>query len=148
MSELEKKYSRESWELVEKTSKVTRKYSDLDFDFIAHPLSGDVPALTDSDAVKRSIRNLMLTGTYERPFQPTIGANLKQLLFEPINPMTQMSIQLLITDVIRLHEPRVAVLDLKVQVSEDESGYNVVLVFAINETSEITTVDFFLERLR
>jgi phage baseplate assembly protein W len=90
----------------------------------------------------------MLTGTYERLFQPDLGANLKQLLFEPISPMTQLSIQLLISDIIRLYEPRVSIVNLQVSIPSTEDGYNVHLVFAIDNLSEVTTANFFLERLR
>jgi phage baseplate assembly protein W len=128
--------------------KTVRKFSDLDFDFIPHPVSGDINTLTDANSVKRSIRNLMLTGTYERPFRPNLGGNLKQLLFEPVSPLTQISIQVLISDIIRIYEPRVEILDLQVSVNPDETGYNVHLVFAVNETSDVSSVDIFLERLR
>lgn len=130
------------------TQKVTRRFSDLDLNFTPHPVSGDIIPLKDSDAVKRSIRNLMLTGQYERMFAPNLGANLKQLLFEPINPMTEMSIRLLIIDVVRLHEPRAKIIDLSVKVSADQNGYDVIMIFSVDDTSEIVSVDFFLERLR
>lgn len=125
-----------------------KKISDLDFNFIPHPVSGDIVPLKDLDAVKRSIRNLMLTGQYERLFQPNMGANLKQLLFEPINPMSQTSIQLAIANTIATFEPRVSIISLKVSVSPDENGYNVTLIFTVDQISEFATVDFFLERLR
>jgi len=125
-----------------------RKIADLDLDFIPHPVSGDVPVLRDAEAVKRSLRNLMLTGRFERPFQPNIGANIKQLLFEPISPLTQHSIELSIKETIQKYEPRVKIISLSVIVSPDENGYNVVLAFAIDQISEVATVDFFLERLR
>lgn len=127
---------------------VVKKLSDLDFDFVPHPMSGDIVPLRDADSVKRSIRNLMFTGTHERLFQPNLGANLKQLLFEPITPATELSIQLLIRDVIHMFEPRAKIIKLSVQVSEDEGGYDVLLVFAIDQISEFVSVDFFLERLR
>jgi hypothetical protein len=104
--------------------------------------------LKDADAIKRSIRNLMLTGQYERLFQPNMGGNLKQLLFEPITPLTQHSIELAIKDTITAYEPRVKIISLNVNVSPDENGYSVVLLFAIDQLSDVTTVDFFLERLR
>jgi hypothetical protein len=125
-----------------------RKITDLDFDFVPHPISGDIVLLKDADAVKRSIRNLMLTGQYERLFQPNMGANLKQLLFEPITPLTQHSIELAIKDTIVAYEPRVKIISLSVNVAPDENGYSVVLLFAIDQLSDVTTVDFFLERLR
>lgn len=127
---------------------IVKKLSDLDFDFVPHPMSGDIIPLRNADSVKRAIRNLMFTGTYERLFQPNLGANLKQLLFEPITPATELSIQLLIRDVIRLFEPRAKIIKLSVQVSADEGGYDVLLVFAIDQISEFVSVDFFLERLR
>jgi phage baseplate assembly protein W len=127
---------------------IVKKITDLDFDFVPHPISGDIVLLKDADAIKRSLRNLMLTGQYERLFQPNMGANLKQLLFEPITPLTQHSIELAIKDTIIAYEPRVKIISLTVNVSPDENGYSVVLLFAIDQLSDVTTVDFFLERLR
>lgn len=127
---------------------VIKKIADLDFDFIPHPVSGDIVTLKNGDAVKRSIRNLMLTGTHERLFQPNLGANLKQLLFEPMTPATEMSIQFLIRDVIRAFEPRAKIIKLNVASAEDESGYDVTLVFSIDQISEFVSVNMFLERLR
>lgn len=125
-----------------------KQFSDIDLDFIPHPATGDIIPLTDADSVKRSIRNLLFTGLYERPFNPNLGANLKQLLFEPVSPISEVSIRTLIVDVIRLYEPRVTVVDLQVSVTPDELGYDVYLLFSIDNVSEITAVNIFLERLR
>lgn len=127
---------------------VTKKFSDLNLDFIPHPVTGDVQVLIDAAAVKRALRNLMFTGKNERLFQPDLGANLKQLLFEPITPMTELSIKILIEDVVRLYEPRINIVKLSVSVSPDENGYDVSLLFAIDQTSEVVPVNLFLERLR
>ena len=127
---------------------IIKKIADLDLDFAAHPVSGDIIPLKNGDAIKRSIRNLMFTGYYERVFQPSLGANLKQLLFEPITPMTEMIIRILMSDVIHAFEPRAKIVKLEVNVSPDENGYNIYLLFAIDQISEVVTVDFFLERLR
>lgn len=128
--------------------KITRKFSDLDLDFVPHPVSGDIVSLTDSAAVKRSIRNIMFTGLNERLFNPEFGANVKQLLFEPINPGTQQTLTLAITNSLKVFEPRATLVDLKVKVSPDENAYEVVITFSIDNISEIVTYDFFLERLR
>lgn len=127
---------------------VVRRIADLDFDFIPHPSSGDIITVKDVDAVKRSIRNLLFTGKYERLFQPNLGANLKQLLFEPITPATELSISLLIRDVIAAYEPRAKIIKLQVSTTPDESGYDVFLMFSVDQISEIVSVDLFLERLR
>lgn len=129
-------------------SKISKKFSDLNLDFTPHPVSRDIVPLKDADSVKRSLRNLMFTGKYERPFQPDLGANLRKLLFEPITPMTQLSLQITISDIIRIHEPRVSIVNLQVSIPSTEDGYNVHLVFAIDNLSEVTTANFFLERLR
>lgn len=129
-------------------SKIVKKYSDIDLDFVPHPVSGDIVPLNDSDAVKRSIRNLMFTGLYERVFAPNLGANLKQMLFEPVSSITELSIRTLISDIIRVYEPRVSVVELQVSVSADELGYDVYLLFSVDNISEVTSVNIFLERLR
>jgi phage baseplate assembly protein W len=127
---------------------VLKKIADLDFDFVPHPASGDIVTLKDGDAVKRAIRNLMFTGKNERLFQPNLGANLKQLLFEPMTPATELSIELLVRDTIIIYEPRASIIKLRVTASEDESGYSVFLVFSVDQVSEFVSVDLFLERLR
>lgn len=127
---------------------IVRQFSDLDLDFIPHPVSGDIIPLKDADAVKRSVRNLVLTGIYERLFQPKLGSGITQLLFEPINPLTQTSIEVAIKDVLRQHEKRATILSVVVNVSPDENGYEVTLTFSVDQLSEILTVDMFLERVR
>lgn len=128
--------------------KITKKFSDLDLDFIPHPVSGDIIPLTDSAAIKRSIRNILFTGLNERLFNPEFGANLKQLLFEPINPGTKQTLTLAITNSIKVFEPRATLVDLKVNVAPDENAYQVSLTVSIDNISEVVTYDLFLERLR
>lgn len=128
--------------------KVNKKFSDIDLDFIPHPITGDVVPLNDVDAVKRSIRNLMFTATYERFFQPNIGANLRQLLFELVTPLTAISIETLIKDIIRLYEPRASIVNVRVELDPDELGYNTYLTFTVDNISELVFMDMFLERIR
>lgn len=130
------------------SDKISKKFSDLDLDFIPHPVSGDIVPLTDSASVKRSIRNIMFTGLNERLFNPEFGTNIKQLLFEPINPGTKQTLTLAITNSLKVFEPRATLIDLKVKVSPDENAYEVSIVFSIDNISEVVTYDFFLERLR
>lgn len=127
---------------------IFKKIADLDLDFIPHPVSKDIIPLKDAEAVKRSIRNLMFTSKYERLFQPNLGANLKRLLFEPITPATELGIKLTIRDIISAYEPRAKVINLTVKISDNEDGYDIALVFAVDQISEFIAVDFFLERLR
>lgn len=128
--------------------KVAREFSDLDLDLTPHPVSGDLIPLRDADAVKRSVRNLIFTNVYERPFQPKLGSGLRQLLFEQINPLTRKSIEEAVKQVIRQHEKRATLIDVVAQVNADENGYNCTITFSIDNLSEVVEVDIFLERIR
>lgn len=128
--------------------KVTVEFSDLNLDFHPHPVSGDLIPLTNAEAIKRSVRNVMMTGLNERLFNPHFGGNLRQLLFEPINPATELQIKLAISNTIKYFEPRVSVRTLEVTVSPDEYCYNVQFVFSIDGLSQQVQYDMVLERLR
>jgi phage baseplate assembly protein W len=126
----------------------TKKYTDIDLTFVPHPVTGDISVLRDVEAVKRSLRNLLYMGKYDRPFEPDIGANLRQLLFEDINPLTEQSITMQIRGAISRYEPRVTVVDLKVTGSPDRNGYEVYLSFVVDSLSVLETVTTFMERVR
>lgn len=137
-----------SGDILEKDAKVVRKFSDLDFNFIPHPVSKDILPLRDRESVKRSFRNLIFTGIDERPFSSGLGSNIRQLLFEPMTPMTQLTLEITIRDIVRLKEPRVKIIELLITMNEDANGYDVYIMFAIDNLSEVIPVNFFLERLR
>lgn len=90
----------------------------------------------------------MLMGKFDRPFEPDLGANLKQLLFEDINPLTEKAIDMQIRSSISRYEPRVTVVDLKVIGDADHNGYKVTLKFVIDTLSQFETVNTFIERIR
>jgi len=87
-----------------------RSWSDLNLDFIAHPVSKDIVLKTDVEAIKRSVRNLIMTNRYERPFHPEIGSGVRGVLFELISPTTAVILQSEIRQVITNFEPRVDLL--------------------------------------
>lgn len=128
-------------------------YSDLDLDFIAHPTTGDIVKKTGIDAIKRSVRNLILTNFYDRPFQPYIGSNAQKLLFDNINPLTATFLRNAIIETIQNFEPRIALVDegnrgVEVVVNEDNNGYSATLTFVIINTGESAKINLFLERIR
>ena len=86
-----------------------RWYTDIDLNITPHPSSGDLVLKYDKEAIKRSIRNLMLTNNYERPFKPSFGANLRGLLFELADDVTKFEIRRQIEDAIMSFEPRVRI---------------------------------------
>lgn len=130
-----------------------KDWSDLDLDFIANPTTGDIVKKTGSEAIKRSIRNLVLTNYYDRPFRSYIGSNASKILFDNINPFTATFLKDAITEVITNFEPRVRLEGndydgVRVTVSEDNNGYDVVIAFTEINSLIPTTISLFLERLR
>jgi phage baseplate assembly protein W len=135
--------------------KVTRKYdySDLDLDFLAHPTTGDVVKKTGIDAIKRSVRNLVMTNYYDRKFRSSIGSNATKILFDNINPFTATFLKDAIIEVITNFEPRIKLKEdqtdgVIVNVDADNNGYNVQLTFSVINTGAPAVISLFLERLR
>ena len=126
----------------------TRTFSDLDFNFTAHPVTGDVTRKYDEEAIKQSVKNLVLTQNYERPFHSEIGSQLRGLLFEPVTPMLNLLIKRAITDTITNFEPRVSLIDVGVNFLPDNNSVYVTIVFAIVNTTRPVTVDLVLKRTR
>jgi len=127
---------------------IIKKWSDFDLDFSAHPNTGDLSMKKDEDAIVRSVRHLLLTNYYEKPFHPEIGSNLVRQLFEPMTIQTTLNIKQSIIDAINNYEPRVQINEINVQPRENENGYVIFLrFFIINEEVERVT-QFFLERTR
>ena len=77
-------------------------------------MTGDIAFLTDIEAVKRSVRNLINTNFYERPFHPEIGSNVRSVLFEPVSPPVANVLERHVKDVIDNFEPRAELLDVDV----------------------------------
>lgn len=84
-------------------------YSDFNISFEPDPLSKDLQILTEEYAVSQSVKNLILTSYYERPFQPSIGSDIRRLLFEPMDNITIRILARNIKDTIDQFEPRAVV---------------------------------------
>ena len=125
-----------------------KQYRDLDL-FFGRKTNDDLNKVTDIEAVKRSVRNLILTNTFEKPFHPEIGGNVRGLLFENMTPMVSAVISRKIEDSIINHEPRARLVGVKTQPDFDTNGYNVSVYFYVaNAPTELVELDTFLERLR
>ena len=127
---------------------LSKIYSDIDFTFTKKPVTADVALSFDGQAVIRSIRNLLSTNHYERPFNPDLGANLNALLFEPISPLTSSALETEITNTIKNYEPRASIQSVVVNSQPDYNAYNVTLSFFIENATLPTTVTLLLERNR
>lgn len=126
----------------------TRTFSDIDFNFSLHPRDGDVATKYDEQAIKQSIKNLILTRNYERPFRSYLGTQIYSILFENISPLTTAMLERTISDVIYNHEPRVNLLDVAITYSPDNNEVYITIVFKIINTSAPVEVNLILERTR
>jgi phage baseplate assembly protein W len=122
-------------------------YADLDILFSANPISGDITTKKDSDAVKRSVRNILLTNHYERPFKPNFGANLRAMLFELDGIGAKKRIKKNIITTLSILEPRIG--NVKVDISESESNnIDVRVSYIIRNGLKQSSVDFKVSRVR
>jgi hypothetical protein len=126
----------------------TRTFTDLDFNFLPHPATHDVTVRYDENAIKQSIRNLVLTRNYERPFRSNIGCQVKALLFEPITPILTAMIERTISDTITNFEPRVDLLGVAVKFSPENHDAYITVMFKIKNTQTPVSVNLILERTR
>ena len=123
------------------------EYSDLDVMFIAHPISGDVAIKKDSEAVKRSVRNILLTNNYERPFKPNFGANLIARLFE-LNDFGMKD--LIVSDIqeaLVALEPRIRNVRCRI-IDSDDNNVNITVFYTIINGNRSTQTDVKINRVR
>lgn len=125
-----------------------KAYSDINLRLTLHPIQKDIVPLKDDAAVKNSIKNLLLTNFYERPFAPSLGANLRGLLFEPADAMTRISLRSSIKKVVLENEPRVE--NVKVEVINEPGGeaFKVKVIFKIKQIDTSDSLEIVLKRLR
>jgi phage baseplate assembly protein W len=127
---------------------IARQYRDLDLNFTIHPVKKDINKNIDEMAVINSVKNLILTNHYERPFQPDLGSNIQKLLFENMDNITAAAIQREIQQTIKNFEPRVNLTTVNVSPNFDNSAFRVGMEFYIINRTEPITIEFFLERVR
>ena len=125
-----------------------KQYRDLDL-FFSKKSNKDVNKVTDVEAVKRSVRNLILLNSYEKPFHPEIAGDVRALLFENMTPLTSAVIARKVQDVIENFEPRARLTGVNVTPDFDRNLYEVSIYFyVVNAPTELVEVDALLERLR
>lgn len=130
-------------------------YRDIDLSFQRDALSGDIPVLEDEAAVSQSVRQLVLTSLYERPFQPSLGSVVYQLLFEPLTEITKLLLARTIRDTISQFESRATVKFVDVYTDVGPSGESLddhtVIVdvgFFVHNRPNLVTTPIVLRRLR
>jgi len=126
-----------------------RRYTDLDLFFGKKSSNSDVSDVVDIQAVKRSIRNLVLTNIYEKPFHPEIASGVRGMLFELMTPLTALILSKQVEDVIINFEPRARLIGVTTLPDLDRNIYEVSIEFyVVNTPTELVELTIALERIR
>lgn len=130
------------------TKRNTRTFQDLNLLFSVSPSSKDVTKKVDEEAIKTSLKNLIQTKNFERPFHPEIGCQVYSLLFENFTPVVVETAKKTIFDVVEKFEPRVTVLSVDVQQTQDPNEITITIYFKINNSEKPITIKTTLQRVR
>lgn len=125
-----------------------RNYSDLDAVFASNPVTGDLAVRTDEQAVKFAIKNLVLTRNFERPFDSSIGSQVRNYLFELMDDTSFILLKQVIIRSIETHEPRVILTDVNIEPKEESNELAITILFKIINTDRPLSVTIALERTR
>jgi phage baseplate assembly protein W len=131
-----------------RSKRATKQYRDLDLDFGRNSVTNDVNKLTDIEAVKRSVRNLINTSHFDRPFHPEIGSSVRAMLFELMTPLTALNLQRKVQEVLINFEPRIKLVQIVANPNIDSNAYDLRIYFYVVGSNELVEVQTFLERLR
>ena len=126
----------------------SRKFKDIDLDFGRNVVTNDVNTVTDIIAIKRSVKNLIQTNFYERPFHPELGCGVRELLFENFTPITGVFIKRKIAEVLANYEPRITLNSIRLDDDQDNNRLVVDIYFYIVGIPGPQTVSTFLQRVR
>lgn len=127
---------------------ITNRYKDIDLSFQKNPKTKDIYTLTDVDAVKRSVKLLVMTNFSERLFHPEIGSGVYGSLFENITSETATILQINIENCINNFEPRAKIIDVIVKDFPDQNGIEIEITFYVVNIEQPVSVRVQLERIR
>jgi phage baseplate assembly protein W len=127
---------------------ISRDYVDLDLNFNIHPVRKDITKHVGDKAVINSIKNLLSTNYYERLFNPSLGGNIRRLLFENLDSITSIRMEKEITQIIENFEPRARLSEVVVTAEPDSNSFKVKIEFSIINKQDPIEITFQLERTR
>ena len=130
------------------STRSSKVFKDLNLDFQQNTATKDIQKITDVESVKRSVRNLINTNHYEKPFHPEIGSNLRAMLFELMTPQMNHVITKQIENLINNYEPRCRLVQVNTQPEFERNGYNCQISLYVQNYPDPVVVESFLERLR
>jgi phage baseplate assembly protein W len=123
-------------------------FKDIPLSFTAHPVTGNVKALVNRDAVKQSVKNIVLTNFYERPYSPNLGGDIISQLFENMDPITEYNIAKNIRQALDNYEPRAIIDEIKSDFFQDQNAINITITFRVRNDAEPISVNVLLDRIR
>lgn len=123
-------------------------FSDFDFNFTNLPGNHDIPKKINAEAIKQSIKNILLTNNYERPFDPNFGSQINQLLFSLWTPLSKISLKRVIEDAINNYEPRVILSDVIIDDRSISNAVGITINFVIRNTNSPISMALTLEKIR
>tara|TARA_B100001248_G_scaffold22416_1_gene14954 strand:+ start:304 stop:723 length:420 start_codon:yes stop_codon:yes gene_type:complete len=126
----------------------TKLYADIDFRFKPHPITGDVTIKYDSDAIRRAVRNIVLTNFYERPFKPSLGSSIRNQLFELDTDRKTRRLARKVQKIIEDFEPRVEKVKVLLGEVSDRNEMNVTIFYNIKNSAQQQEMDFTVNRAR
>ena len=131
-----------------KSKRSNKVYKDLDLNFTRNPVTNDITKIEDVDSIKRSVRNLVQTNFFEKPFHPEVGCGVRELLFENYTPIVGIFLKRKISEVITAYEPRVSLQDISLEDDGDRNRLKVSIYFYVQGVPEPVVVETYLQRLR
>jgi phage baseplate assembly protein W len=131
-----------------KSKRNSRSFKDLDLNFTRNPVTNDITKIEDINAIKRSVKNLVQTNFYERPFHPEIGCGVRELLFENYSPIIGIFLKRKIGEVLTSYEPRISLSSIKLEDDPDRNRLVVSIYFYVQGVPDPVVVETFLQRLR
>lgn len=123
-------------------------YRDINLDFDRHPVTGDVVAAVDVEAIKKSLRNLVQYSTYDAPFDPSLGSGVRRALFENFTPIMAELIRAKITEIVNEREPRVQVQRVVMYHNDEHLTLEVTIYFKIKDLNRLEEITVFVERTK
>ena len=123
-------------------------YKDFDISFSNNPITGDIGTKSDVNAINQSVKNLINTNYYERPFNPTFGCNIRGLLFELADPITIEDLKNAIVETLQNHEPRIQLINIFIEDMQDQNAYHISIQYQIVSRNVVTEFETVLKRLR
>ena len=123
-------------------------YKDVDTLFDIHPVTRKLNILTNNAAVARSVKNLVLTNKGERPYQPFLGCDVRNQLFELNDGLVESEVEDTISDVINQYEPRAELISVDADIKPDQNSVDVTITFRVVNQQDPISINLMLERVR